>query len=163
MPLYRYLYHHLRHTESAEDFTAEVFERFLESLKTGRGPERNLRAWLYRVAHNLVVDDARRRARRKQESLEEGIVDGEQDTAQQAHRAIQYEQARAALDHLTPKQRAVIIFKYFEGLAPAEIAQILETSVGAVRSLQHRALATMRRQLIDRGAVVGEMVDDETT
>lgn len=160
-PLYRYLYHHLRHKESAEDFTAEVFERFLESIKKGRGPDRHLRAWLYRVAHNLVVDEARRYARRKHEPLEEGIADDEQNTALQAQRAIQYEQARAALDRLTPQQRAVIVLKFFEGLKPAEIAQVLETSVGAVRSLQHRALASMRRQLIDRGMVEGEVTIDE--
>ena len=155
-PLYRYIYHHVGHVATAEDLTAEVFSRFLGHIKTGRGPERHLKAWLYRVAHNLIVDESRRRAHRDHEPLYEGLAAAEQDVATQAQRAILHRQARAALTRLTPKQRAVIILKFLEGLDNIEIARILEMSVGAVKALQHRGLGAMRRYLARSGAVTEE-------
>src|SRR5688572_18145816 len=59
-PLYRYIYRHVSVSNTAEDLVAEVFRRFLEELKNQRGPATYLKAWLYRVAHNLIVDEIRR-------------------------------------------------------------------------------------------------------
>ena len=146
-PLYRYIYHHVGHAATAEDLTAEVFRRFLEQLHRRRGPQQHLRAWLYRVAHNLVIDDARRNARRKYEGLHEHLATTEHDIVKQTDEAILQEQARAALAHLTPKQRAVIILRFLEGLDNPEVARILQITVGSVKALQHRGLAAMRRYL----------------
>ena len=145
LPLYRYIYQHLRHRATAEDLTAEVFSRMLEQLAGGRGPDQHLRAWLYRVAHNLVIDNARRQVHRDHDSLDEGMVSSGQDLKREVHGAIQRQQAGAALQRLTPMQRAVIILKYLEGYTNKEISSILELSVGAVKALQHRGLASMRR------------------
>ncbi len=150
--LYRYIYHHAGHQATAEDLTAEVFTRMLEQLADGLGPRRHLKAWLYRVAHNLVVDESRRRIHRDHEPLEEGMVSSEQDVEAHTERAMWQQQARAALEELTPKQRAVVILKYLEGYENKEVSRILEISVGAVKSLQHRALAAMRRHLEQTGA-----------
>jgi RNA polymerase sigma-70 factor (ECF subfamily) len=145
LPLYRYIYQHLRHRATAEDLTAEVFSRMLEQLAKGRGPDQHLRAWLYRVAHNLVIDHTRRQVHRDHEPLDEGLVSNGQDLETEVHGAIQRERAAAALQRLTPMQRAVIILKYLEGYTNKEIALMLDLSVGAVKALQHRGLASMRR------------------
>ena len=147
LPLYRYVYQHLRHRATAEDLAAEVFSRMLEQLAKARGPEQHLRAWLYRVAHNLVVEHARRQVHRDHDPLDEDFVSSEEDVETEVHGAIQRQQAVMALQRLTPAQRAVIILKYLEGYTNKEIASILELSVGAVKALQHRGLASMRRYL----------------
>jgi len=146
-PLYRYIYQHVRHRVTAEDLTAEVFSRTLEQLAQGRGPRRHLKAWLYRVAHNLVVDHARRQVHRDHDPLEEGMVSAGQPVEMEVHGTILRQRAASALQRLTPMQRAVIILKYLEGYTNDEVAPMLELSVGAVKALQHRGLASMRRYL----------------
>ncbi|MGD8905238.1 MAG: sigma-70 family RNA polymerase sigma factor [Anaerolineae bacterium] len=145
--LYRYIYQHVRHRTTAEDLAAEVFARMLAQLSKGRGPKRHLQAWLYRVAHNLVIDHTRRQVHRDHDPLNEGIVSTEHDVEMEVHSSILRQQATAALQRLTPMQRAVIILKYLEGYTNAEVAPMLELTVGAVKALQHRGLASMRRYL----------------
>jgi RNA polymerase sigma-70 factor (ECF subfamily) len=145
--LYRYIYQHVRHRTTAEDLAAEVFSRMLAQLARGRGPKRHLQAWLYRVAHNLVVDHTRRQVHRDHAPLDEGLVSTEHNVEMEVHGSILRQQAAAALQTLTPMQRAVIILKYLEGYTNAEVAPMLELSVGAVKALQHRGLASMRRYL----------------
>jgi RNA polymerase sigma-70 factor (ECF subfamily) len=154
--LYRYTYHHVRHRVTAEDLAAEVFVRMLAQLADGRGPKRHLRAWLYRVAHNLVVDESRRRVHRDHATLDERTVPSEQDVGAETETAILRQQARAALEELTPKQRAVIFLKFLEGYENKEISRMLSISVGAVKALQHRGLAAMRRWLVRTGAITEE-------
>jgi RNA polymerase sigma-70 factor (ECF subfamily) len=151
--LYRYIYHHLRHQATAEDLTAEVFTRMLERLARGRGPKRHLKAWLYRVARNLVIDESRRRVHRDHEQLDERRISSDQNIEMQVQRAILQQKAHAALRALTPKQRAAVILTILEGYADQEVALILRMSVGAVRSLRHRGLATMRRRLVQLGSI----------
>jgi RNA polymerase sigma-70 factor (ECF subfamily) len=148
--LYRYIYHHVHHQQAAEDLTAEVFARMLEQLARGHGPRHHLRAWLYRVAHNLVVDDSRRRIHRDHEPLDEQVVTSEGDVHEQTEASILREHARSALMELTPAQRAVIVLKFLEGYENREVARILDTTVGAVKALQHRALAAMQQHLQHR-------------
>ena len=64
--------------------------------------------------------------------------------------------AQAALDKLTSRQRAVLILRFLEGYETNEVARILDTSVGAVKALQHRGLAAMRRHLRQAGAITEE-------
>lgn len=154
--LYRYIYHHVHHQATAEDLTGEVFARFLAHMADGRGPRWHLKAWLYRVAHNLVVDESRRRIHRDHEPLDDWDVPDELDVEMQVHATLAWHRARAALEELSPKQRAVIILKFLEGYDNREIACILEISVGAVKSLQHRGLAAMRRHLTQVGVVKEE-------
>jgi RNA polymerase sigma-70 factor (ECF subfamily) len=149
--LYRYIYHQVHHQATAEDLAGEVFARLLTHLAEGRGPKRHLKAWLYRVAHNLVIDDSRRRVHRDHEPLDDWNVADELDVERQTQVALEWRQARAALEELSPKQRAVIILKFLEGYDNKEISRILEISVGAVKSLQHRGLASMRRHLTEPG------------
>lgn len=155
MPLYRYIYHHIGHVETAEDLTAEVFRRLLEQLHSGRGPRR-LKPWLYRVAHNLVIDESRRFIHRDHQPLDERLLANATDVEEEAQQAILAERAHHALSHLTPKQRSVIILKFVEGMDNTEVARILALPVSAVKALQHRALAALRRNLSNPQAWAAE-------
>lgn len=147
-PLYHYLYHQTGHVQTAEDLTAKVFQRFLEALHKGQGPEKNLKAWLFKVAHHLAIDESRRFVLRDHMPLDENVVDAQVGIDEHLHIAHETERIHLALNKLTPQQRAVIILHFLEGLENAEIAHILHSTIGAVKALQHRALATLRRQLI---------------
>jgi RNA polymerase sigma-70 factor (ECF subfamily) len=154
--LYRYIYHHVHHPQAAEDLTAEVFARMLEQLANGHGPKDHLRAWLYRVAHNLVVDHSRRQIHRDHEPLDEQLAFCEGDVHEQTEASIIRQHARSALMELTPTQRAVIVLKFLEGYENHEVARILNTTVGAVKALQHRGLAAMQQYLRRRQVSGGD-------
>jgi len=145
--IYRYIYRRVGDVQTAEDLTAVVFQRFLEAVKTGSGPERDLRAWLYRVAHNLVVDHYRRQQYRQHLPLKETLMITGNNPEQTAGKVLMVEQLREALGYLTPEQQQVISLKFLEGLSNAEAAAVMEKPVGAVKSLQHRGLAALHRLL----------------
>ena len=154
--LFRYIYHHVRHIQTAEDLAADVFRRFLESIKKGRGPNRHLKAWLYRVAHNLVIDDSRRIVHRNHSPLDEDQRADVDEVSEQVQRSILRQQAYEAMDQLTEKQRQVITLRFLEGLTNREVARVLGMTVGTVKSLQHRGLASMQRHLNPAEAVAGD-------
>lgn len=148
--LYRYFYHHVHQAQTAEDLAAEVFCRMLEQLAKGSGPRKHLRAWLYRVAYNLIVDNSRRSVHRNHDSLEEDTACATLDMEERTDALLLRAEARAALMSLTPQQREVIILKFLEGYENQEVARILGTTVGAVKALQHRGLAAMEQALNGR-------------
>jgi RNA polymerase sigma-70 factor (ECF subfamily) len=149
--IYRYIYHHLGETHTAQDLTGDVFRRFLQALQNGGGPTRQLRAWLYRVAHNLVVDELRRRQHRDHECLDDTQGDllrsDTEHLDELASKAIATERVRCALATLTEEQHQVVVLKFLEGMSNAEVAEITGKTVGAVKALQHRALYTLRAEL----------------
>ena len=147
-PIYRYISRQVDDMDTARDLTSEVFNRFLGALESGQGPDQNVRAWLYRAAHNLVVDFYRRRQFRDHLPLPEQLVDGEANPAEEAELNLAAGRVRLALQTLTPDQRQVITLKFLAGLSNAEVADIMGKPVGAVKALQHRGLASLQRQLI---------------
>jgi RNA polymerase sigma-70 factor (ECF subfamily) len=153
-PIYSYIYRRVGDVELARDLTADVFRRFLQAIHSKRGPNENLRAWLYRVAHNIIVDHHRRQQYRQHLPLEENIVRAGDDPVQAAELNLQAEKVRAALLRLTPDQQQVVALKFLEGMSNDEVAEITGKPVGAVKSLQHRALASLQRQLVQAGEEV---------
>lgn len=147
-PIYSYIYRRVGDVELARDLTADVFRRFLQAIRNKTGPNENIRAWLYRVAHNLIVDHHRRQQYRQHLPLEENIIHAGDDPVQTAELNLQTEKMRAALLCLTPDQQQVVALKFLEGMSNKEIAEITGKPVGAVKSLQHRALASLQRQLV---------------
>jgi RNA polymerase sigma-70 factor (ECF subfamily) len=105
-------------------------------------------AWLYRIAHARVIDHYRRRNVRKVAPLDEGLADGEKTDPDHLV-ADRDEAGRAwqALLLLTEEQQQVISLRFIAGYSTAEVASLLEKTEGAVKALQHRALATLRRIL----------------
>jgi RNA polymerase sigma-70 factor (ECF subfamily) len=144
--LYRYAYRLLGDANTAEDCVAETFSRFLEALRRGKGPRDYLQAYLYRVAHNWITDYYRRSPPPTEELPETRPAPGalpEYETIQREGQAHLW----AALASLTIEQRQVIALKYLEEWDNDQVARALEKPVGAVKSLQHRALASLKRFL----------------
>ena len=142
--IYCYIYRYLGEARLAEDLTAEVFLKLLEAIKASKGPRTHLSAWLYRVAHNLVVDHFRR-PQGESLPLEEGLVAAPENVTVAVEKKLAQQQLRAAISHLTSDQQQVIVLKFIEGLSNAEVGQVLGKTEGAVKSLQHRALAALQR------------------
>lgn len=146
-PVYRYIYRHLRHAETAEDLTADVFRVLLENLNTQRGPSRFLRAWLYKVAQNLIIDEVRRNKYRQTDVIDDEHQDNSQYVGQQVEQVLTHKAVRQAMRHLTGKQQSVLYLKFLQGLSNDEIAYTLDMTVGTVKALQHRGLQALRRYL----------------
>lgn len=143
--LYRYAARFLGDPSVAEDCIADTFSRFLKAVSAKRGPKDHLRAYLYRIAHNWIVDYYRR-APEIIELKETHLVSND-TPEQEAGMRIRKEQVREAIRQLTPDQQQVIALKYLQGWKNEEIAQALKKPVGAVKSLQHRALASLQKLL----------------
>jgi RNA polymerase sigma-70 factor (ECF subfamily) len=145
--IYQYIFHRVGSRPVAEDLTADVFVRMLEAIERDRFAKTSLRAWLYRVAHNIVVDHYRAQPDEQLLLLDErlGVVSGDPRPPIEARLA----QAglRTALSRLTEKQHQVIVLRFGEGMTAGEVAEVLGTTEGAVRALQHRAVAELRRTL----------------
>ena len=146
--LYRYAMRLLGDQNQAEDCVAETFSRFLQALKARRGPESYLQAYLYRMAHNWIVDQYRRDPVQPMELTEEH-QDENANPEKDAGQHLRQERLRSAIKNLTPDQQQVIALKYLEGWENEEIARSLNKPVGAIKSLQHRALATLQRTMQD--------------
>jgi len=145
--LYNYAYLQLGSVQQAEDLASEVLLRVLESLKGYRFRGVPLSAWVFRIARNYLIDLNRRRQRRPQVSLYEGIPSDEVSPHTAAERAIAQSELRLALTKLTEEQRQVIILKFVECMDNTSVARVLGRSQGAVKSLQHRALVSLRKIL----------------
>ena len=144
--LYFYVLGRVGERAVAEDVTAEAFIRLLEAFHQGRGPERHLAAWLFRTADHLVADHHRARYRHPEVPLEEEWGSSREEEWEDV---VLQERVREALNHLTPDQRAVILMRFWMDLPLTRIAQELGKSVGAVKLLQHRALAALAKRLRD--------------
>lgn len=152
--LYRYAFRLLGNADHAEECVAEVFSRFLGALRNGHGPHDHLQAYLYRVAHNWITDQWRRQPPPVL-PLDPRMCDGDQsDPFRVVDQQDEQAQVRAALAQLTADQREVVVMRFLEEWENEQVAQALGKPVGAVKSLQHRALASLRRLLSNGGGDV---------
>ena len=143
--LYRYAARFLGDPCAAEDCVADTFSRFLKAIHHKRGPKDFLRAYLFRIAHNWIADYYRRAPNVVE--LKDTQPGNDRSPEEEAFLRIRQAQTRSALSQLTPDQQQVIALKYLQGWQNEEIAQILHKPVGAVKSLQHRALARLEKIL----------------
>ena len=149
--VYNYAHLHLGETHLAEDVASDVMVKLLESVKGFRFRGVPFSAWVFRIARNHIIDVQRRRRRRGEVNFQEGIAAGPEDPVARAEWALDRHQIQVALCRLTEEQRQVIILKFMEGLDNATVAKVLGRSEGAIKSLQHRALASLRRILSEGG------------
>jgi RNA polymerase sigma-70 factor (ECF subfamily) len=148
----RYVSARVSDAQTAEDITADVFLRALESLEAFEYRGVPFSAWLYRIAHDRVADHYRRRSR-DQESLglEEDVACSAENPDQEILKTLEADRLRSALERLTEGQRLVIVLRFLERKSLAEAAEALEKSKGSIKALQHRALAALRRILGEPG------------
>jgi RNA polymerase sigma-70 factor (ECF subfamily) len=146
--IYRYVYRRVGDQEVARDLAATVFHRLLQAFHDRRGPEQSPRAWLYRTAHNAVVDFYRRAQHRRHLPLKEEVLAAASDPVHEVSVNLNAERVREAMAQLTADQQQVIGLKFLQGLTNQEVADLMEKTVGAVKALQHRALAALQRELL---------------
>lgn len=131
-----------------DDILGAVFLDVARSIGTFNGDERGFRAWVFTIARSRLVDDARRRARRREDSVDHEVLvsRGPWTTAEhEVIATIELQRLLDLMDVLTEAQREVLLLKVIGGLTAAEVAEITGTTTGAVEQLQHRALSTLRR------------------
>ena len=154
--LYRYALRQMGDQHQAEDCVAETFSRFLTALKNGKGPNNHIRAYLYRIAHNWIMDQFRRSGPPEIALEAELIPDENIENYPEkiVSSRLAQEIIRDNLAKLTADQRQVIVLKFIEGWRNKEIAEAIKKPVGAVKSLQHRGLKRLKKLMGTGEAVV---------
>jgi len=145
--IYNYLYYRVSDARVAEDLASEVFLKALESIRSFSFRGIRLSSWLYRIAKNAVTDYYRLQPSQADVPLKEGLIAAEGGPGEALEEGIAQKRLRRALRGLTEEQRQVIILKFIDGLDNTEVAQAMGKSEGAIKSLQHRALAALGRIL----------------
>jgi RNA polymerase sigma-70 factor (ECF subfamily) len=144
--IYRYITLKIGDAVEAEDLTQQVFLNSLRSISSFRWRGKPFSAWLYRIAHNQVVDYLRKK-KKVTVPLEETLVSGSDNPQQSAERKLDIEQVLSAARHLTGAQREVISLRFTSELSIAQVAEVMGKSQGAVKALQHSGIVALRRAL----------------
>lgn len=151
--VFRYLYVRLGEREAAEDLMAEAFVRLIRTLPRYRinsaRPVAAFSAWLYRIAANLLTDHYRRQRFRRHADLADQahLFAADPSPHQRAETGESATDVWAAVSQLGTEQQAVVLYRFAEHYSLAEAAELMGKSMGAVKALQHRALANLRRLL----------------
>jgi len=156
--IYSYIYHRVGNVHDAQDLTSRTFYRALSHLPEYQDKGIPFSAWLYRIAHNLVANWHRDRQRRPVVALDDMIIDTashdrpealaeSEETAQLLHQLIR---------QLDPVRQELLVLKFSEGLSNAEIGNIMGRSEGAIKSLYHRTLLAIRKEMSKKGINIDE-------
>jgi RNA polymerase sigma-70 factor, ECF subfamily len=146
--IYSYLHMTVGNRHDAEDLTTQTFLRMLESIGRFRFQSAPFSAWLFRIAHNLSMDFFRAGKRVQPEEEVPEPIGSEQDSAEhEAMQALGRQSMLELIEKLSHEQQQVLTLKFVFGFANAEVATILAKTEGAVKSLQHRALASLQKQI----------------
>ncbi len=147
--IYSYLHLSVGNRHDAEDLTTQTFLKMLEAIGRFRWRSAPFSAWLFRIAHNLAMDHFRARRRVQAEDEVPEPAGGEESSAEeQALDSLGRAGMLELIERLSAEQRQVLTLKFLFGFVNAEVAGILGKSEGAVKSLQHRALASLEKQLV---------------
>jgi len=144
--IYRYIYFRIGDERVSEDLTGTTFLRVWESLDRFQPDRISFRSWLYRVAHNLLVD--RYRTQKPVSRLDDFTPHDRQPDPE--HQLIDNEESRLlakAISHIKPDYQEVVSLRFISQLSHVETARIMGRNEGAVRVLQHRALKALKRSL----------------
>jgi len=147
--IYNYIYYRTGNQQDAEDLTAKVFYRALSHIENYVDKGVPFQAWLYRIAHNLVANFHRDKGRRKIIALDDYVVHTLKSDAPDSKAELS-EQKKLLMDaiHRLPADRQqLILLKFIEQKSNAEIGDIMERTEGAVKSLYHRTLLSLRDEL----------------
>jgi RNA polymerase sigma-70 factor (ECF subfamily) len=144
--IYSYIYYRTGNQHDAEDLTARVFFRALRHVENYKDRGLPLSAWLYRIAHNLVANWHRDNSRRKEIPLDEIILvrHGGDLPEMVLIENEEKENLLNILHHLPADRQQLILLKFVEHMSNAEIGQVMGRSEGAVKSLYHRTLLSLR-------------------
>ena len=146
--IYSYLHLSVGNRHDAEDLTTQTFLKMLESIKRFRWQSAPFSAWLFRIAHNLAMDHFRA-SRRWQPEEEVPEPHGEEEPSAEAEalQLIGRQSMLELIENLSQEQQQVLTLKFVFNFPNAEVATILDKTEGAVKSLQHRALASLQKRI----------------
>ncbi len=146
--IYNYHYHHTSSVSDAEDLTSQTFYRALRSLPGYRPTGAPFQAWLFRIAHNLVVNWYRDRKNERLVPLEIGLWAqiAPQVGSPESHLSTTelHESLVRVIDALPEDRKTLIILKFVEHMSNAEIAAVMGRTEGAIKALYHRTLISLR-------------------
>lgn len=144
--VFRYAFRLLGSLQIAEDCVADSFLGFLTAVEMGKGPQENLKAYLFRSAHNWIVDFYRKKSHLDID-LDDDFIDSFVNVEFEAENRIRVIETIKALDQLTIEQKEVVLLRYSEGLDNKEIAKVIHKTQGAVKALLHRATTSLQKEL----------------
>lgn len=149
--IYTYLYYRIDDPASAEEIACEVFTRMVQNIRQYEIRGQPFLAWLYAIARNLRVDYYRDNGKTQLVDLEETLPTRDYDPIELFEFKVKRECLKKALRYLTEDQQFVILAKFVEARSNLEIARLMDKPEGAIKSLQHRALAALRRAIKKAG------------
>ena len=144
--IYRYVVLKIGDRTEAEDITQQVFLSAVKSISSFKYRGAPFSAWLYRIAHNRIVDYLRKK-KRATVPLDETIADKDPGPELAAERNVDIEQLAEATRKLTRAQQEVISLRFTGELPVAQVASIMGKREGAIKALQHSAIVALRKAL----------------
>lgn len=144
--IYRYLVLRIGDRTEAEDLTQQVFIKVVQRIGSFNWRGAPFSAWLFRIAHNQMVDYVRQRSKRQPLTLDESVV-GQDDPQRTLEVRLDLERVLKAAKKLTRAQQEVISLRFSADLSTREVAKIMNKSEGAIKALQHSAIKVLRRIL----------------
>jgi RNA polymerase sigma-70 factor (ECF subfamily) len=146
--IYSYLHLSVGNRHDAEDLTTQTFLKMLEAIGRFRWQAAPFSAWLFRIAHNLAMDHFRASRRwQPEEEVPEPEGATESSAEEAALESIGRRSMLELIEDLSPEQKRVLTLKFVFNFSNGEAAAILDKTEGAVKSLQHRALVSLQKQI----------------
>ena len=149
--IYRYIYVRVRKQAEAEDLTQEVFIKALKAIgayKKGKAP---FASWLFRIAHNQIIDHVRKHGRNLETSLDDAPPTiASEDPVTMTEQRFEIAELNAAMMELPTAQQEVISLRFIADLPIADVARILGKSEGTVKALQFNGTLSLRKLLAGR-------------
>ncbi|MEZ4666771.1 MAG: RNA polymerase sigma factor [Anaerolineae bacterium] len=148
--LYQFVRLKVGNRELAQDIVSEVFVTLIEAMGRPRAPRANLRAWLFTVARNAVYTSYGQASRLPEVELEEWMpAPTSSDPSVLFSESFPIERVRHALRMLTADHQEVLILRFGQRLSLQETADLMGKTTGAIKSIQHRAVETLRSILLE--------------
>jgi RNA polymerase sigma-70 factor, ECF subfamily len=150
--IYRYIYFRVPKAD-AEDLTEQVFLKAWEKIKQYKPAQKGFSAWIFRIAHNLVVDTYRFKKDKEFVELSPNVPEyrREHNPIKMTENSLHSDKLKIALSKLKKNYKQIVILKFINELSNEEIAKILNKSEGSVRILQFRALKALKYELTEIG------------
>jgi RNA polymerase sigma-70 factor, ECF subfamily len=148
--IYRYLYYHTSDLKTAEDLTSDVFLKMVQFLPSYRVENSAFQAWLFQIAHNIVIDHYRRTKTHPVVEIDENMESRDPDLDHKVDYYFNSLEMSRALSSLPSAQREVLLLRFIEEMPIAEAARILHKSQDSIKALQRRGLTALRNVFTSR-------------
>ena len=147
--IFRYVALKIGDRMEAEDITQQVFLNAIRAISSFKLKGIPFSAWLFRIAHNQVVDYLRKKTRRSVSSIDKVSLSADDDPTQTLERKLDVERLNSATRKLTPAQQEVISLRFAGEMSIAEVAKVMGKSEGAIKALQHSAIVALRKVMVE--------------